>query len=431
MTRRTARLPSPIRARLEEGSSLEWVSSLLGIGHPISEDARVSKTDATALLGRIALRDGRTLLVPMGPAVTGIGSLRLYRPQKLGPRIWRTLLIVALRTGVARRVLQKARALVQGPSAGNRGDATFLLDSLREMFGHRDIVFGLHFGAPGPVRKPVVAIMTEGGDFLGFAKIGWNEQTVSLVENEKRCLEALALHPLKSGRFPTVLRYARWDGRCMLVTAPLPLHRGRREDRKLGPVHLQFLIEVAAISRARESFARSGFFSRLQGRLSHLTDVIPAGPASIPGKALDFLASTLGSADIPWVWRLGDFTPWNAGVEKGARRIACIDLEYAEKESIPGWDIFHFLSHAAGRNARGADVVSTAQRRCRAYFEALDIGPRLIPALYVAYLLDLYTLWARIWARHDGQLTPPAARALSRLIRLADQSMRTQEAQKP
>ncbi len=430
MMRTGNRRPSPVRSHPVQMGSLEWLNSVFSVGDRISPGDGFSRTDAPGplpLLGWLALRDGRILLIPLDSAAAGIGSLCLYNPQKIGPRISRELLILGLRVGVARRVLQGAGALVHTRSPKNDGGPGFLLDYLREVFGQDDVVFGIHFGAPGPVRKPVIAILSRQGQPLGFAKIGWNGRTVSLVENEKRSLEALAARPLKFGRFPGARHFARWNDRCVLVTDPLPLQGGRRKDRQLTPLHIQFLIEVAGISQVRGRFKESAFFSRLRVRASGLRGVIPSAHSLILEKALDFLTSALDSIDIPWVWRLGDFTPWNTGIEKEARRITCIDVEYADRDSIPGWDIFHFLSQAAGQGIRRVDVASTAQRECRAYFEALGISPRLIPALYAAYLCDHYSLWAQLWAQDNQPLTAHAAEALARLTGLMDESVRKQE----
>jgi len=434
MTPTGIRRPAPVRPHPHELTSLEWLNSVLSVGSRISLSAGISHTDARGrphqLLGWFALKDGRALLIPLDSAAAGIGSLCLYRPQKIGPRISRTLLILGLRAGLARYVLRRAGSLVQSHPLKNDDGATFLLDYLREAIAQDDALFAIHFGAPGPVRKPVIAIMSRQGQTLGFAKIGWNVQTVSLIENEKRSLDALAARPLQFGRFPKARHFARWNDRCVLITDPLPLQGGRRTDRRLRPLHVQFLIEIAVISVVRGSFRESGFFSRLRVRLDCLRDTIPVDHARILEKALDSLTASLGTIDIPWVWRLGDFTPWNTGIEKKAGRIACIDVEYADRDSIPGWDIFHFLRQAAGQNSGKVDIASAAQRDGLAYFEALSIYPRLIPTLYAAYLFDLYTLWAVLWVRHDQPLTSRAAETLAHLTGLLDESMQKQEAER-
>jgi hypothetical protein len=418
--------------------SLDWLSSALAAdvrnAAPRISAPRVSRADERGrpprLLCRLSIRDGRTLLIPMDTAAAGIGALRLYRPQRLGARISRTMLTAALRAGIARYLLPAAGALVQIQAEKHGGGAPFLLDYLEEVFARDDPVFGIHFGASGPVRKPVVAVVSRHGRTLGFAKTGWNEHTVSLVENERRTLEALSAAPLAHGRFPAVRHFARWNGRCVLVTEPLSLRGGGMSGRRLTPLHLQFLIEVAGISEHRRSFEESGLFARLRGRLSSMRSAIPAAHARALDEAVDFLASSLGSIEIPWVWRLGDFTPGNTGIEPAAGRITCIDVEYAESDGVPGWDLFHFLGQDAGRSTRSRDIISAVRRDCHSYFDALRISPRLIPVLYAAYLADHYSLWAQLWARCDGPLTAPAAEALARLVGLLDESVREQKAER-
>ncbi len=419
--------------RPDTSHSLEWLSSVLYVGNRIHLSARVSRTDrpgeAHQLFGLCAFKDGRALLIPVDSAAAGVGCLRLYRPQKLGARALRTLLILGLRTGLARYILPGAGDLSPGYPLANGARAMFLLDYLREVLGRNDAVFGISFGPPGPVRKPVIAVASRTGQMLGFAKIGWNERTVSLVENERRALEALAGYPFKFGRFPRVTHFGRWNGRCVLMSEPLPIQGRAGGDRKLRPLHIRFLTEVARINQVRRPFAESGFLSRLRGRQQHLRRSPPVVDAAVVEKGLDFLTDSLGSIDIPWVWRLGDFTPWNTRIEKREHRIACIDVEYAEEDGIPGWDLFHFLTQIAGENIHAAGVVLSALRDARPYFEALSIDPRLVPPLYVAYLLDLSTLWAEMWAQHNRPLSAEAGRALARLAGLLEESMHTQAAQ--
>ena len=380
--------------------------------------------------GWCRLADGRALLIPLDSPAAGVGALSLYRPQNLGPRILRSLLGLGLRAGLARHLLRETSAAVERWSAPDGDDATFLLDYLRDACGGADVVFGIHLGAPGPVRKPVVAIMSRRGRALGFAKIGWNAQTVALVENEKASLEALASRSLALGRLPRISHFARWSDRCVLVTDPLPLRDARGWERRLTPLHVEFLSEVAAAARVTGSIGESAFLSRLRERRGRLDGSIPADHARILDAAAGQVASSLDAVDLPWVWRLGDFTPWNLGIESRPPRVSCIDLEYADPRSIPGWDMFHYLRAAVGRGGDRADIASMAWRDGQAYFEALGIDSRLVPALYAAYLIDLYTLWAELWAGYDLPPSPLAADTLARLAGSLEQAARRQRTER-
>jgi|GEM_PF-261443 len=399
--------------------TLRWLDSVLvergqaqfSAGPP--SDPRWRPMGSWAWLG---LRDARALLLPLDSRAVSSGALDLYRPRLPGARLLKALLLFGLRTGLARLALAKVRIGVRrDPPPTDCGDV-FLLDYLREVLGREDLLFGIYAGAAGAVRKPVVAILSPEGQKLGFAKIGWNQQTCALVENEKQTLEHLAAHPLASGRFPIVRHFSRWHGRCVLITDPLPLPDGLGVSRAARKLLERFLSEVALLGKSRIAFGKSEFYARLLRRRETLNAVLPAGHPPVLAAAIDWLSAELGPEEIPCVWRLGDFSPWNLGIDKRSRRISAIDVEYAERDSIPGWDIFHYVSQAAGR--KRLDVAAAVRHGWLGYFEALRVDPLLIPMLYAAYLGDLYTLWAELWHESGQPISARAAEILDRLIQL-------------
>ena len=48
----------------------------------------------------------------------------------------------------------------------------------------------------------------------------------------------------------------------------------------------------------------------------------------------------LGNTPLPFHYRHGDFTPWNAQLLNGY--LFLFDWEYADLEAPSGWDLFHF-----------------------------------------------------------------------------------------
>jgi hypothetical protein len=339
-------------------------------------------------------RGGRQYLIPPSPRQAALAALRLYRPQKPGPRLALGLLAAAVRWGPGARLLPKADA----PAAREAG----LLDYLQKALAHGPLSLGLSTGTAGPSRKPVLLLMNREGRPLGYAKIGWNVQTSELVGNERKTLEYFAGRSLEHGRLPGVLHFGTWNGRSVLVTEPLELPR--RGQRELTDLHVQFLLEVARAEPRREKFAESAFFSGLQAGIRDVGEGAPSYQRRVLQEAADLLGSKLGSRELPFVWRMGDFAPWNLGVDGRAGKILAVDLEYAAPRDIPGWDLFHFLSGSLTRQPLAG--------RAWKYFQALEVDPELVPWLRAAYLAGLCLRWIRLWCAPGILKTAEALRAL-------------------
>jgi hypothetical protein len=253
----------------------------------------------------------------------------------------------------------------------------------------------------------VLLLMSAAGRPLGFAKVAWTAAARLLIENERRALDYFGSCALEHGVVPRVIHHGDWRGKSILVTEPLDLGGNRGAPPELRDVHVRFLVEIASRGRRVASFAGSSFPSLMQARIERLRESVPDHRLRTAELALQVLTTRLHRVDLPWVWRTGDFVPWNTGVDEARGRIVAVDLEYAAPESVPGWDLFHYLSRSGtalpGRGG-GTRVAGT-------YFSALGIDPCHTPALFAAYLLDLWTMREELWSESCG---PAQAAALLR-----------------
>jgi hypothetical protein len=367
-----------------------WLSPILG-------------SSGAAWYGRVALPGGRQYLLPAGDRKAAVAALRLYRPQKAGSKLAAKLLSAAIRCGPADRLLPR----VPLPSSGG------LVDHLKTVLGRQELKLGISAGTAGPPRKPVLLLMDAKGGALGYAKIGWNEQTRLLVENERLALDFFSHHALPHGLFPRVIHFGSRGSWVVLVTEPLDLLGQRATGRELGDLHIRFLLEVAEAGLQSQKFGQSGFFSSLVAGLQEVGGDVPSYQRRVMEEAVALMGSSLGSSEIPFVWRLGDFVPWNVAVDKKAGKILAVDLEYAAWRSIPGWDLFHFLAQSRLGGGDCLSVHSAAGRNpARRYFEALRIDSGLIPWLLAAYLASLWLEWARLWSAPGVVKTAEALEAL-------------------
>jgi hypothetical protein len=364
--------------RLAPGSSdpAAWLAPILG-------------TSGAALYGRIALRGGRQYLIPAASRKAALAALRLYRPQKIRSRLAATLLSSAIRLAPADRLLPGVRL----PAAGG------LIDHLKAVLGLRDLILGISAGTASPHRKPVLLLMNTKGGALGYAKIGWNEQTRELVRNEREALDFFSRRSPRHGLFPRVLHFGACGELDVLVTEPLDMAGRQGNGRELQDLHVRFLQEVAETDQQRQKFGQSGFFSGILAGLREVQGAAPSYQRRVAEEVAALMGSKMGPLDLPFVWRVGDFVPWNIAVDRKADRIQAVDLEYASPRCIPGWDLFHFLSQSSiGGGDRLPGWSAALRNPAMRYFEALRIDSALVPWLHAAYLVSLWLLWTRSWS---------------------------------
>jgi len=408
-------------------SVIEWLGSILTDGKQskLGYNRELWPDDSCGWreiydFGWVPLKDGRGYLLPLSSRQNAVNALKLYIPQNFTARIAKRLLTETLKWGVAQLLLPKVCVLVRHDVPPKDRNQILLVEHVREVLGFRDSSFAVSLGTPGPQRKPVLMVISDKGASMAYVKIGWNEQTRRLVENEKHALEVLRGHAFEYGILPRVLHSGEWHGKSLLVIEPFAMHVRHCKRSRLGTLHVQFLTEVAKRTSVMQEFMQSVFFLRLMSGLNTIRGDISSHELRVLETSLDLLTSRFGSAELPWVWRLGDFTPWNTGVDMNQNRVQAIDLEYAQDKSVPGWDIFHFLSSSFNGNIDQLCAIYSANRRMLPYFRSIDIAPESIPWLYVAYLLDLWIMWALMWKAYSKPKSPEAIKTFRKHLVLME-----------
>jgi hypothetical protein len=262
----------------------------------------------------------------------------------------------------------------------------------------------ISLSTPGPHRKPVVQVMTREGKVLGYVKVGWNEETRRLVKNEAWALNAIANLRVPGLKVPEILAVKRYNQRIYLITAPLYDHKSVERQ----PLHLDVILDVlAALADAEKHqsvWGESSFGKHLASRLGCLRNSLPDYDYHVLARAVELLKSRLESAILPWTWRLGDVFPNNLAIDFGTRMLLVTDLEYACKESLPGWDLFHFLRSSYGSiyNWKTNDFINGMVSK---FFMQLGLKAVLPNLLYLAYLVDLGLLWYESWGSKKPNTT--------------------------
>jgi hypothetical protein len=358
-----------------------------------------------ALFRYVPLPSGRELYLPLGPAAATAGGLALYAPVSRVARTFHSLLYPMIRMGFGGTFLRN-RSLCETVSTGHL-HANKVLDLVRDALKRSDVQFAIYQGKASPVRKPTLLALDDRGALLAFAKVGWNGLTRELVQTEHRALTLLARHKLRSGRTAPVLGYLDFSHSNVVLSGPLPGVKYSAEF-KLTSLHSAFLQEVGALELRHAGLLESPFWGRINNRLAVLRPHLLPEQVEVLETGLELLERGIGNEVLPWTLRLGDFLPWNFGIDQATKQIEVIYLEFAEMDSLIGWDVFHFLIGIQPRFTELEIDQVWRSRPFRDYFEHFEIRFDIVPYLHLAYLIDLCIFFRHMWK--DQTLSPVAVK---------------------
>jgi hypothetical protein len=360
---------------------------------------------ADPLFRYMPLSAGRELFLPLGPAAATAGGLALYTPINAAARIYRGLIFCSIRLGLG-PVLFKRRSL-SGSAATEHLQEHRILALVQDALGFSNVEFAVYQGKEAIVRKPTILVLDRKGKPLAYAKVGWNAETRALVEREHQTLTLLAQHELRYGRVAPILGYLDLDHSKILLSAPLR-HINAAPEFTLTSLHVAFLKEIGSVTCSRTRLTESTFWARANARMTRLREWLQPRQIDILESAMALLERRIGHESLPWILRLGDFLPWNFGVDPATNRIDVVDLEFAETDSLVGWDVFHFLIGIRPRFAPLHLAEHFASEAFQSYFKFFNVRPEIVPYLQLAYLIDITIFFRHMW--QDQQLTPNATR---------------------
>ena len=167
---------------------------------------------------------------------------------------------------------------------------------------------------------------------------------------------------------------------------------------ELTPLHIAFLQEIGALELRRATLSESAFWERVGERLEAVRDHLLPEQVDIFERGRELLERRIGNETLPWVLRLGDVLPWNFRADRVAKKIEIVDLEFAEAESLVGWDLFHFLT-GIRRQLAPMELAQLRQSKLvNSYFEHFNVHSEVVPLLQLAYFLDLSLFYRHMWA---------------------------------
>lgn len=356
-----------------------------GWAYPIDAGAPDRPEAAHAATSEFLLLPGfRTprLLVPAVPDAAAAAVRRYGPPGSRLTRLGLKALSAGLTSGFGATVL--GRRIRMHVPAGTGTIESYLSEALS-----LDIRVSIYLGSARANRKPVLQLLTTAGETIGFAKIGINPLTRSLVRAERNSLRLLAVAGVTEFTVPEVLHYDSWNGLEILVLGALPVWLPRR---RLSPE--QFAAAVCAVSRvdgvSSGPLLGSSYLQHLRDRLAIADE---GADHTALTKVLDAAEAQAGDTLLTYGAWHGDLTRWNmASTDQG---LLVWDWERFTTGVPVGFDaLHHWLQTEVGpRSREPMSAAADCLEQSAQLLSPFAIAPaqaRLTATLYLADLAIRY-----------------------------------------
>ncbi len=282
------------------------------------------------------------LLVPVDVPAS---STMLQRLGRGGPVVGTPMRIL-----LERSVRSRAFALVRWPKlrvATADPQAESIETHLADRLG-TDVRVGVLLGTRRPNQKPVLQVFARDGRVLGYAKIGHNDLTATLVRREAAALAAIDGSALRTFRTPELLHHGQWAGLEVLVMSALTTNSRLRVTPAARVAAMRELSRLSGTTSA--PLADTTFFERLRADAQRLSTE-PMGPRLLA--AADALERAHGDDPVELGSWHGDWGGWNMGLD-GDGVLQLWDWERFDSQVPLGFDGLHFAVQALRPGRRDA-----------------------------------------------------------------------------
>lgn len=289
------------------------------------------------------------IVVPARPSRTAAVALGNYNTA--APRRQRRMLnalAALLRAGLGG--IYPYRMHVETHAATDPDDIERLLSKICGT----SVRVSLFVSPPRAVRKPVLQVLDERGEVVGYTKLGVDPFTRSLLGAEAAAVERLGRSELLSIGLPTILYHGEWRGTGVLLQTAIPrgapAHSARPEVRRAA-------VELTRACRgATCALEASSYWHELVRRVRALD---PGPAAGRIERSVGMLAAHAGDVLVEFGCSHGDWAPWNMTVTGG--RVHVWDWEKFADNVPAGFDTIHFFVQEAVVSA-GVDIVDAFAR---------------------------------------------------------------------
>ena len=375
--------PSNRSEHLREVADLLWPAPLRWeLGRP----ARRPAVDAYQELVVVPSAADPRLLVPTDPRAAAAALLNSQSGSGRRERVRALVLATVFRLGLGSRLFRD-RLRVLPPTTGALPTAETSLKAHLDRLLHTDGSWALPVTRARANRKPVLQVLSTGGEPVAFVKVGTNELTRQLVRSEQRSLTTLA-PLLATTRVPEVLASSDWQQLALLALSPLPLRR--RASAAPRDVVTRAAVEIfEAGGLVTAALGESAYWHELRKRLTDLS-----GPhQDVLLESWEELDRHAGRLVLPFGSWHGDWAPWNMAWADDT--LLVWDLERFAQGVPAGLDLVHLdLQTRILDPAVDAGAVIDARREDSPnLLEPVGVSSEAAFVVFAVYLLEIACRW--------------------------------------
>jgi hypothetical protein len=327
------------------------------------------------------------LVLPATPWQATAGALRRGgEPLTSSRALKQEALRLSMRCGIGQRLFGEHVRVAHG-SAERRSSIE----------GHLEDVLGapvrvsLRLGPPRNNRKPVLRVLSPGGETLAFVKVGINPVTQRLVRAEGDALAVVAAQHLQFITAPTVIALSNWNGLDVLVQSPLHTPRGPARPEQAALIEAMHELSRATGTSAHAVTESSWWRERTRssGDLpARIRDAVRRVEQVASGVVIEFGA-----------WH-GDWARWNMAVTSTSLNLW--DWERFETDVPIGFDALHFrLQDIKSQMPRETAIRTVCEESAR-LLAPFGVAGDVAPVVCVLYLLDLALRYTQDFRALDG-----------------------------
>jgi hypothetical protein len=317
------------------------------------------------------------LLLPLNHARAASRGLDFMAAAGSLARLKQAVLIVLARAG---QLKQAGDTLILARHGRSELEA-----SLADVTGLSRMCLAVSVGNPGPYRKLTIQVASVEGRVVAYAKVARGRAAKESVTRESASLAALAAYPQLRGALPTVLADLEIGDTLVSVQTPGPTGLW---PARFGRAHHAFLLALSEstgrLGRCSESLmwqTMRSSFAALQSQIS------PAWRQRLTA-AIDRVETRLNGKEILLSTAHGSFTPWNTRLYPD-RRLFVFDWEFAQPQSLPLYDFFHFhltSGMSLGHRKPSEQIVGDMFRAAHSWEWGLD--RTTLADAFLGYLID-------------------------------------------
>lgn len=295
------------------------------------------------------------LLIPLINNKIISSSLYLHNTTNTSSRIIKKLFSLLVNLGIGQFFLKSNENMNEKVSIVN---STFF----KRKESH---YWAIYLGSEGKGNKIVLQGMDIAGNILSYVKVARSKHTMNYVLKEKQFLELLSVYDFRTGYVPELSNFKMYDDKILLEIKP-PNAKQLYSPKKLSECHLNWLIELFQMTSLEKLFCKSHFYYKTKQNINFLNNkVINISEKSDFRQNIITISCFTNSILDKYQdhkFRFGyvhrDFVPWNMKIIKNILYV--FDWEYAEKEYIPLYDLFHFLvqTHIFIKNEKSELIIN-------------------------------------------------------------------------